>query len=160
MDKIRVWLRWFTVRKALEAFLVAGDHEHQRARDTTGEESKQHRAEAEDFYAAKKDLWDSIHKVDPPSMKNCSDESVHGNTAPVQITRFSLPKDARNIFVATAFALSIAVNIWCGWTIRDIGTRKWLHDYDLNQFQMGEFRNLQREVDLDHALLQQQCRRP
>lgn len=56
-------------------------------------------------------------------------------------------------------AISIMVNVFCLWTIRDVGTRKWLHDYDLNQFQMGEFRQLQREVDLDHALLQQQCKR-
>lgn len=86
------------------------------------------------------------------------DESVHSNTAPVQVTRLSAPT-GRDLLWGTILALSIAVNIWCAWEIRDIGTRKWLHDYDLNQFQMGEFRQLQRQVDIDHALLQQQCRR-
>lgn len=90
---------------------------------------------------------------------HCTDESVTGNNAPVQITRFSLPKDPWQLITATILALSIAVNIWCAWIIRDVGTAKWLHDYDLNQFQMGEFRQLQREVDLDHALIGQQCKR-
>ncbi len=79
--------------------------------------------------------------------------------ANVNVNRFTLPKDPIGIFTAIALALSIVVNIWCGWIIRDVGTAKWLHDYDLNQFQMGEFRQLQREVDLDHALVQQQCKR-
>lgn len=91
--------------------------------------------------------------------ERCTNDSVSGNNAPVQITRFSLPKDPWQLITATILALSIAVNIWCGWIIRDIGTAKWLHDYDLNQFQMGEFRQLQREVDIDHALVEQQCKR-
>ena len=85
-------------------------------------------------------------------------DAVHDNTAPVQITRFQMPQ-GRDLIFGTLLALSIVVNLWCLWIMRDIGTRKWLHDYDLNQFQMGEFRQLQREVDLDHALIEQQCKR-
>lgn len=96
----------------------------------------------------------------PMHAEQSPDESVHASeTAHVNINRLTVPRDPLSITVAVLLALSIAVNVWCGWTIRDVGTRKWLHDYDLNQFQMGEFRQLQREVDLDHALLQQQCKR-
>lgn len=98
--------------------------------------------------------------MSPMHAEQSPDESVHG--APhgnVNVNRLTVPRDPLSITVAVLLALSIAVNVWCGWIIRDVGTRKWLHDYDLNQFQMGEFRQLQREVDLDHALLQQQCKR-
>lgn len=92
--------------------------------------------------------------------ENSPDESITAHpSAHVNVNRLTIPRDPLSITVAVLLALSIAVNVWCGWVIRDVGTRKWLHDYDLNQFQMGEFRQLQREVDLDHALLQQQCKR-
>jgi hypothetical protein len=94
------------------------------------------------------------------SSRDNSDDSMHVEAnANVNVNRFSFPRDPVSIITAVVLALSIAVNIWCGWVIRDVGTRKWLHDYDLNQFQMGEFRQLQREVDLDHALLEQSCKR-
>jgi hypothetical protein len=70
---------------------------------------------------------------------NSQDESITSNTAPVQSVRFTLPKDAREIIVAAALALSLMVNVWCGWIIRDVGTAKWLHDWDLNQFQNGPY---------------------
>jgi hypothetical protein len=79
-----------------------------------------------------------------------------GAAAHVNITRLALPRSAWELIVALILAVSILVNLICFLRLRDIDTRKWLHDYDLNQFQMGEFRQLQREVDLDHALLQQE----
>lgn len=83
------------------------------------------------------------------------DDSVHAaEHANVNVNRFTLPKDPLSIVTAAILALSIAVNVWCGWVIRDIGTRKWLHDYDLNQFQMHEFSQLKEEVDVDHELIQ------
>lgn len=91
---------------------------------------------------------------------NSADESVHaGERANVNVNRFVLPRSPWELIVAATLALSIMVNVWAAWEIRDIGTRKWLHDYDLNQFQMGQFRELQREVDLDHALLERDCKR-
>ncbi len=81
-------------------------------------------------------------------LENSPDESVNVSAhANVNVNRFTLPKDPREIIVAAILSLSIMVNLWCGWIIRDVGTAKWLHDYDLNQFQMGEFRQLQRQVD-------------
>lgn len=92
--------------------------------------------------------------------EHCSDDSLtaHEN-AHVQSVRFTLPKDPWQLIVAIILALSIVMNVMAYFKMRDIDTRKWLHDYDLNQFQMGEFRQLQREVDLDHALIEQQCKR-
>lgn len=97
--------------------------------------------------------------------ENCSDDSVHAaEGANVNVNRFTLPKDPREWITAVALALSIAVNLWCAYTIRDIGTRKWLHDYDLNQFQMHEFRDVQVDVQITkelakQALVSQQCKR-
>lgn len=68
-----------------------------------------------------------------------TDESIKDNSAPVQSVRFTLPKDAREIIVASILSLSILVNVWCAWVIRDVGTAKWLHDWDLNQFQNGPY---------------------
>jgi hypothetical protein len=90
--------------------------------------------------------------------ERCQDESVRGNSAPVQVTKFSAP-NGRDLFWGALLALSIAVNIWCGWEIRDIGTRKWLHDYDLNQFQNGPFRDLQKDVEVSKILLAR-CDKP
>lgn len=86
----------------------------------------------------------------------CAEGSAHVNNV-----RFTVPRDPISIIIAIGFALSVAVNLWCAWTMRDIGTRKWLHDYDLNQFQMHEFAQLKGEVDVDHELIRafgpQQC---
>lgn len=159
MDRIRVWLKWSTIRKALEAFLMAGDHEHQMARMSYGDESKQHRAEAEEFYAAKKDLWESIHNVDRPEMKNCSDDSVHSNSAPVQITRFSFPKDAREIIVSIAVAVSVLTSLVLWSKLhdaeKDIQTQVWLRDDALTKFEQGPYADLKAHV----LALEMNCRK-
>jgi len=111
MERIWVWLRYKTIAKAIEALLKAGDDEHELGRISSGARADEHRAEAEEFHAAKSDLWSAQHKLDQTPMKNCSDESVHGNSAPIQITRFSLPKDARELIIGTVVAISIVVNI-------------------------------------------------
>lgn len=71
----------------------------------------------------------------------------------VNVNRFTLPKDPREILVAVILSLSILVNLWCGWIIRDVGTRKWLHDYDLNQFQMNQFAGVQKDVEVTKELV-------
>lgn len=84
---------------------------------------------------------------------NSRDESINACTAPVQSVRFTLPKDPREIIVAVILALSIMVNLWAGWVIRDVGTQKWLHDYDLNQFQMNQFATVQKDVEVTKELV-------
>jgi hypothetical protein len=91
--------------------------------------------------------------------EGCRDESVRGNTGPVQVTKLSAPT-GRDLFWGVLLSLSAAVNIWCGWEIRDIGTRKWLHDYDLNQFQMGPFATLQKDVEVTKLLVAARCDKP
>lgn len=97
--------------------------------------------------------------------ENCSDESVSAaKGANVNVNRFTLPRSPQELIVAVLLALSIAVNFWCAYTIRDIGTRKWLHDYDLNQFQMHEFRDVQIDIQVAKEMAKQalnspQCKR-
>lgn len=74
------------------------------------------------------------------SKTDSPDASVHVEAnANVNYNRFTLPKDPREIVFACVLTLSVMVNLWCGWLIRDIGTAKWLHDWDLNQFQNGPY---------------------
>lgn len=89
------------------------------------------------------------------------DESVHG--APhgnVNVNRVTVSKDTKMLILGTLLALSIVVNLWCGWIIRDVGTRKWLHDWDLNQFQMGPFATLQKDVEVTKLLVAARCDKP
>lgn len=108
---------------------------------------------------AAKELRAEASSDDVPDKPPVRAQIHAAENAHVNINRLTVPRDPLSITVAVLLALSLVVNVWCGWVIRDVGTRKWLHDYDLNQFQMGEFRQLQREVDLDHALIEQQCKR-
>jgi hypothetical protein len=86
--------------------------------------------------------------------EHSQNDSMHVEAnANVNVNRFTLPKDPREIIVAVVLALSIMVNLWCGWVIRDVGTRKWLHDYDLNQFQMGPFAQTQKDVEVTKELV-------
>jgi hypothetical protein len=119
--EIRGWfhLKFRTIRKAIEALLMAGDREHEEARRTQGEESRSHRESAEEFHAAKQDLWAAEHGIERPSMKNCSDDSVHGNSAPVQSVRNAPHTQTVNIsdraVSIVAFGLAVAafvVSIW------------------------------------------------
>jgi hypothetical protein len=80
------------------------------------------------------------------------------------INRLTLPRDPWQLITATLLALSIAMNVTAYYKMRDIDTRKWLHDYDLNQFQMNQFAALQKEVEVDHELIRvfgpQNCQKP
>jgi hypothetical protein len=82
---------------------------------------------------------------------------MHAHTAgehsPLTMIKAILPKGARELIIATLLALSIMVNVWATWTIRDIDTRKWLHDWDLNQFETGPFADLKIQVGVDHELI-------
>ncbi len=153
MERLRVWLKWSTIRKALEAFLMAGDIEHQRARDSTGEQAKRHRAEAEDFYAAKKDFWESVHALDPPR----EDRSIRENSAPVQVTRVAQKVDiSERTLSIIAFGFAIGAFVIALWANVDNGK---LRDEVLKSER--ESRVLQQQVmDQSALLLREGIRQP
>jgi hypothetical protein len=62
MERIWVWVRYKTIAKAIEALLKAGDEEHEFGRISSGAQAEEHRAQAEEFHAAKSDLWTAQHK--------------------------------------------------------------------------------------------------
>jgi len=72
MERIWLWLKQKTIAKALEALLKAGDDEHEKARHSSGALANEHRAEAEEFHAAKADLWAAQHKHEQPLMNHGS----------------------------------------------------------------------------------------
>lgn len=157
--RIRIWPRVQSITRAITALRSAATSEHDMARREVGVKSKDLRAEAEEDTAAAKDLWTELHEREPMKMRDASDDSVHGNSAPVQITRFHLPKDAREILIGSLLALSIAVNIWCAMTIRDAGTEQRLQQYNLDWFKTHEFSDLKGEVAVQGKLLQLECRK-
>jgi len=122
MERIWVWLKCKTITKAIEALLKAGDDEHEKARHSSGALATEHRAEAEEFHAAKADLWAAQHKQEQP-MKNCSDDSVHGNSAPVQSVRGAPQTQTVHItekaLTIIAFGFSIAAFVVALWANSD-----------------------------------------
>lgn len=82
------------------------------------------------------------------------DGSIHGNTAPVQSIRFSLPKDARDLIIATVLALSIIVNVVMFFQLRHLEQTVDLDRYDDNTFINGRFAEVSAQVKADHDLIQ------
>lgn len=167
MERLLLWIRRITINRAVRALSASADSFHQQARHASDpKEADRLRQEADADADAKKELWAGGHRS-----AFVHDHSVSGNSAPVQQTTVH-PSESRSTqmyTLASGLALSLAVNVWCGWTMRDIGTRKWLHDYDLNQFQQGDFAKLKSEVstmkDVDDRLMlifgpDSQCRKP
>jgi hypothetical protein len=86
--------------------------------------------------------------------EHCSDDSVHGNTAPVQIARFTLPKDPWQLGTAILLALSILVNVALFMAYRHTEQTVDLDRYDDNTFINGRFSDLVAQVKADHELIQ------
>lgn len=82
--------------------------------------------------------------------EGCHDESVTGNSAPVQITRFTLPKDARDLIIAIITALSVLTNLYLWGKVhdadKDIQTQIWLRDDALTKFEQGPFADMKANV--------------
>jgi hypothetical protein len=98
--------------------------------------------------------------VNEPTMqrdegRNRTDDSrIQQNTAPVQSIRFTLPKDARDLIVATVLALSIVVNVAMFFQLRHLEQTVDLDRYDDNTFINGRFAELSAQVKADHDLIQ------
>ena len=87
-------------------------------------------------------------------MQGSATESMHVEAnANVNVNRFTLPKDPREIIVALLLALSITVNVWCLTVIRDSGTEERLKQYNLDWFKTHEFSDLKAEVEVNQKLI-------
>lgn len=86
----------------------------------------------------------------PMHAEQSPDESVRDNTAPVQITRLSLPKDARELIIAVILAFSVLTNLLLWSKLhdaeKDIQTQVWLRDDALTKFQQGPFADIKAHV--------------
>lgn len=86
--------------------------------------------------------------------------AAHAN---VNVNRFVLPKDPREILVALILALSLLVNVWCMNIIHEAGTEQRLQQYNLDWFKAHEFSDLKAEVEVNQKLVTafgpQQCKR-
>jgi hypothetical protein len=89
---------------------------------------------------------------------HCSDDSMHvAENANVNVNRFTLPKDPREIMVAVVLALSIMVNVVMGGLYlnsqrmvadaeKDLKTQVWLRDDALTKFEQGPFADMKAHV--------------
>lgn len=97
-----------------------------------------------------------------------TDESVTGSeNAHININRFTLPKDARDIIIATVMAAAIITIVIEGFLLhdayKDIQTQVWLRDDALTKFTTGPYADLRAEVKANQiviASLSAQCLKP
>lgn len=84
-----------------------------------------------------------------------STDSIHAEQhSHVNVNRLQLPKDPREIVVATLLALSILVNIALFLMYRHTQQTVDLDRYDDNTFINGRFADLATQVKADHDLIQ------
>ena len=85
------------------------------------------------------------------SSRDNSDDSItaHENSH-VNVNRFTLPKDARDLILATITALSIITSLWLWGKLhdaeKDIQTQVWLRDDALTKFEQGPYADLKAHV--------------
>jgi hypothetical protein len=83
--------------------------------------------------------------------KQCSDESITAHeSAHVQSMRVTLPKEARELVIAVAMAISVITSLWLWSKLhdaeKDIQTQIWLKDDALTKFQQGPYADLKAHV--------------
>lgn len=84
-----------------------------------------------------------------------TDESMHVEAhANVNVNRFTLPKDPREIIVAVLLALSILVNVSIYMQLHHLEQTVDLDRYDDNTFINGRFADLKVEVEAHEKLIQ------
>jgi len=107
----------------------------------------------------------SGHSHDERGKRDFSDESVSGSdSAHININRFSVPKDARDIIIATVMAASILTIVILAFLLhdayKDIKTQVWLRDDALTKFTTGPYADLRAEVKATQIVLASQCAKP
>jgi hypothetical protein len=97
--------------------------------------------------------------------KDSADERVTGSdNAHININRLTLPKDARDIIVATVMAAAILTIVILAFLLhdayKDIRTQVWLRDDALTKFMTGPYADLRAEVKATQIVLASQCAKP
>lgn len=88
-------------------------------------------------------------------MQDSATESLHVEAnANVNVNRFTLPKDPRELIIAVLLALSILVNVALWFQYRHLEQTVDLDRYDDNTFINGRFADLATQVKADHELIQ------
>lgn len=84
--------------------------------------------------------------------ENCRDESVKGNTAPVQVTRITLPP-ARDLVMGTILAIALLGNIFLYAYAKDAKTTAWVTADALQKFQTEQLPELQSRINTAEELV-------
>lgn len=87
----------------------------------------------------------------PMHAEQSPDESISAAAGShVNVNRFTLPKDARELIVAVILAFSVLTNLWLWGKLhdaeKDIQTQVWLRDDALTKFQQGPFADMKAHV--------------
>lgn len=92
-------------------------------------------------------------QVDSPDSVSACD-SAH-----VNINRFTIGDKAKERVLTFVLALSILVNAWALFAMRDMGTEQRLKQYNLDWFRTHEFADLKTEVEVQKRVNESLCRR-
>lgn len=105
------------------------------------------------------------HTHDESRRRDASDERVTGSdNAHININRFTLPKGARDLIIATVMAAAILTIVILSFLLhdayKDIKTQVWLRDDALTKFMTGPYADLRAEVKATQIVLASQCAKP
>jgi len=152
IGKLRRWIRLKidTIEASRLACLSQGDVHHQKGRGLQDEQARSTEwEEAERYHAAAKDLRDARYQDDtPPPVKNYTDSSVHGNTAPTLQANPRIDVSERTLSVI-AFGLACGAFVTALWGI---------HESDFTRRHTEELRI--RLEDAQSQLLAANCIKP
>ena len=81
--------------------------------------------------------------------EHCEEITAHPNSL-VNVNRFSLPKDARELILGIICALAVLTSLWLWSKLhdaeKDIQTQVWLRDDALTKFEQGPYADLKAHV--------------
>jgi len=90
-------------------------------------------------------------KAPTVNSRECPDESITAHEhSHVQNMRVTLPKEARELMVSVAMAISVITSLWLWSKLhdaeKDIQTQVWLRDDALTKFEQGPYADLKAHV--------------
>lgn len=87
----------------------------------------------------------------PTHAEHSPDESVRDNTAPVQVTRITLPP-ARDLVLGTLLGLALLCDVFLYAYAKDAKTQAWVTADALQKFQTTQLPELQSRIDTAEEL--------